>query len=123
MSVCLAVVSDMIFASRISAAARDAGVECVIVKELSALQGALERAEPKAVLVDMSCDGIAPEEAILAVKAKTPESRVIAFYSHVQTELLVKATDAGADDVWPRSVFVQRLREVLIACGRPAESD
>lgn len=121
MSVCLAVVTDMIFASRISAAANDAGVDCVIVRELSALLSALERAEPKAVLVDMSCDGIVPEEAIRTVKAETPESRVIAFFSHVQTELMVKATDAGADDVWPRSVFVQRLRDVLIACSRPAE--
>jgi hypothetical protein len=39
---------------------------------------------------------------------------VVAFFSHVQTEFLEKAKAAGADEILPRSAFVQRLEQLLI---------
>ncbi len=112
---CIAIVSDMIFATRIAGTAEKVGVKCEIVSNPGALQDALEADEPRTVLVDMSCDGISPEEAIRRLKSRFPKARVVAFYSHVQTELGNQARSAGADDVWPRSAFVQRLSQVLAA--------
>ena len=116
----IAIVSDMIFASRITGTAAKVGAKCKIVKDPGALQDALESDEPGTVLVDMNCDGISPEEAIRTVKSQCPNARVVAFFSHVQTELMEQARAAGADDVWPRSVFVQRLPELLASSDRPS---
>ena len=89
------------------------GAKCKIVKDTGTLQDALESGKPRIVLVDLHCDGISPEEAIRTVKSHCQNARVVAFFSHVQTELKERAIAAGADDVWPRSVFVQRLGQLL----------
>ncbi len=116
----IAIVSDMIFATRITGTAAKVGAKCKIVKDPGALHDALESDEPGTVLVDMNCDGISPEEAIRTVKSQCPNARVVAFFSHVQTELREQAKAAGADDVWPRSVFVQLLPELLASSDRPS---
>ena len=113
MGSCIAIVSDMIFATRITGTAEKVGAKCRIIKDLGALQDALESSKPGIVLVDMHCDDISPEEAIRTVKSRCPNARVVAFFSHVQTELLEQARAAGADDAWPRSAFVQRLPQLL----------
>jgi len=113
MSRCIAIVSDMIFATRITGTAAQMGADCTVVVDQARLQVVLGSDPPELVFVDMNCAGISPDEAIRTVKSWCPAARVIAYYSHVQTELLERATAAGADDVWPRSAFVQRLPQVL----------
>ncbi len=117
---CIAIVSDMIFATRITGTAEKVGADCRIIHDQGDLQDALEYGKPGLVIVDMNCDGISPEEAIRTVKAHCPNARVVAFFSHVQTELMEQARAAGADDVWPRSAFVQRLGEILASSERPS---
>ena len=113
MGSCIAIVSDMVFATRITGTAEKVGADCRIINDPSDLQDALESENPGTVLVDMNCDGISPEEAIRTVKSHCPNARVVAFFSHVQTELMELARAAGADDAWPRSAFVQRLPQLL----------
>ena len=113
MNGCFAIVSDMIFATRIAGTAEKVGAACRVINDPSDLQDALASEDPRTVLVDMSCDGISPAEAIRTVKSQCPNARVVAFFSHVQTELMERARAAGADDVWPRSVFVHRLPQLL----------
>ena len=113
MGSCIAIVSDMIFATRITGTAEKVGAKFKIVKDPGTLQDALASENPGTVLVDMNCDGISPEEAIRTVKSHCPIARVVAFFSHVQTELMERARAAGADDAWPRSAFVQRLPQLL----------
>ncbi len=110
---CIAIVSDMIFATRITGTAEKVGAKCKIVKDPGTLQDALESENPGTVLVDMNCDGISSEAAIRTVKSHCPNARVVAFFSHVQTELKEQARAAGADVIWPRSAFVQRLPQLL----------
>ncbi len=117
---CIGIVSDLIFATRITGTAYMVGAKCEIVEHPGTLLDALESENPSAVLVDMNCDGISPEEAIRTVKSHWPNARVVAFFSHVQTELKEQARAAGADDVWPRSAFVQRLPELLASSDRPS---
>lgn len=112
MTQCLAIVSDLIFASRIHGTADKAGAGCVIVSTPAALSEALQ-VEPRLVLVDMDCAGVPATDAIRTVKNQWPQARVVAFFSHVQTAVGEQAVSAGADDVWPRSVFVQQLPALL----------
>ena len=113
MGSCIAIVSDMIFATRITGTAEKVGADCRIISNPTDLQATLKSENPGTVLVDMNCDGILPEEAIRTVKSRCPNARVVAFFSHVQTELMERARAAGADDAWPRSAFVQRLPQLL----------
>ncbi len=113
MKSCIAIVSDLIFSSRIKGTAGKVGAKCKTVRSTCALSDALESETPETVLVDLQCDGISPEEAIRTVKEHSPTTRVVAYCSHVQTDLMEQAKAAGADEVWPRSVFVQRLPELL----------
>lgn len=122
MPTCIAIVSDLIFASRITGAAKQVGTMCAVVRSSEALKDALKSEQPATVLVDMSCDELSPAEAIRTAKSQCPGARVVAFFSHVQTELMEKAKAAGADDVWPRSLFVQRLPKLLEAAGTPFET-
>lgn len=114
MAHCIAVVSDLIFATRITATAQAVGAECNVVCDADALRDRLGKSLVQTVLVDMDGTGTWPDDAIRAVKSQCPSARVIAFYSHVQTELLQRAKAAGADEVLPRSTFVQRLPELLV---------
>ena len=120
MGSCFAIVSDMIFATRITGTAEKVGAKCKVVNDRNVLQDALESRKPRIVLVDMNCDGISPEEAIRTVKSHCPNVRVVAFFSHMQTELKERARAAGADDAWPRSAFVQRLAELLASSDCPS---
>lgn len=120
MNQCIAIVSDMIFAARITGTAEKVGARCKAVKTLDALQDVLKSENPDLVLVDMNCDGLSPEKAIRTVKSECPSARVVAFFSHVQGELMEQAIAAGADDAWPRSAFVQRLPELLRSTDDPA---
>ena len=85
---CIAIVSDLIFATRITGTAKKVGAKCKIVSNSSALQDALESDEPSTVLVDMNCDGISSEKAIREVKSNCSTARVVAFCSHAQTVLM-----------------------------------
>ena len=54
MGSCIAIVSDMIFATRITATAQKVGAQCKISKDPATLQDALESDETRTVLVDMN---------------------------------------------------------------------
>ena len=119
----LAVVQDIFFASKITAAAKRAGVEVSYVIDEMELLGA--EPPPKMIIVDLNNanlnnanlkkQGLNPVELIGKLKADpaTREVRVIGFLSHVQGDLKREAELAGCDLVLPRSVFSQNLEDLL----------
>lgn len=109
MAVCLAIVSDLIFATKIRSTAEALGSTCRVAASLGALEDALGSSAVGLAIVDMQVQGISAEEAIREIKAHRPATRVIAYFSHVQAELMTTAREAGADEAWPRSKFVQEL--------------
>ena len=46
-------------------------------------------------------------DAVAAVRAAAPDARIVAFGSHVDSDLLERARRDGADAVLPRSRFFQ----------------
>ncbi len=119
----LAVVQDMFFAAKITAAAKRAGVEVSYVLDEKELLGAGPL--PQMIIVDLNNanlnnanlkkQGLNPVELIGKLKADpaTREVRVIGFLSHVQGDLKREAELAGCDLVLPRSVFSQNLEDLL----------
>ena len=120
----IALVTDLIFSTRIAGTAQKLGVPCRVVRSSEALEEAIAAAGPDEplVLIDLNADGIDATEAIRDVKAQRPTLTVIGFLSHVQRELKRAAEDAGADEVLPRSAFVERLPELLASGGSSREN-
>jgi DNA-binding NarL/FixJ family response regulator len=50
---------------------------------------------------------------IARLRATQKELPIVAFLSHVQTELAIQAKAAGSSEVLPRSVFTQNLARIL----------
>ncbi len=107
-------VDDMFFASKINAAAVQAARQIERIKTREQLEQ-LAATPPSLVIVDLNSDRIDPIEAIEFLKS-TPDLRaipIVAFVSHVQTELIRRAQAAGCDYVLPRSAFSQMLNEIV----------
>ena len=117
---CIAVVTDLIFQSRITGTAAQQGVVCRTVSNLAMLEEALEHRSTKLVLIDLSVQDIAVRAIVDSVRRHEPTARVVAFGSHVDRDLLDSASQAGADDVLPRSAFV-RLLPSLFSGGQSQE--
>jgi len=109
----VAVLSDLIFETRIRTAAEARGRPCRAVRTIAQLQAELSQGTAALVIVDMEVGGLRPEEAVACCKQRQPAPTVIAFYPHVQTRLAEAATAAGADLVLPRSKFHERLGDLL----------
>ena len=109
----IALVSDLIFDSRITGAAARVGAEVRVVRTPDALRAALP--EASLVIVDLSAAGDDPPGLIRELKTAAPQTPIVAFLAHVEVELRKAAQAAGADQVLPRSAFVERLGQILRA--------
>src|ERR1700682_6576082 len=80
-----------------------ANPEALVIVDLNARQGALNA-------VEQLCKGNG--ERAISNGPGNPR-RVIAYLSHVQTEMAERARAAGCQDVMPRSKFTQNLAAIL----------
>jgi DNA-binding NarL/FixJ family response regulator len=73
--------------------------------------------QPTLVIFDLNSQKMDAVATIAALKAdaETSALRAIGFASHVHTDLIASARNAGADEVLPRSVFAGRLADILQA--------
>lgn len=116
----LIAVSDLMFQSRIQAAADAAGVASRIADSADALKTALASGTSAAV-VDIHDREF---DAIDAIRNATTEgATVLAFGRHTEPALLRAARDAGAAIVVPRSQLVEDLAELLERITRVGRSD
>ena len=111
----LAAVDDLLFASKISTAARQLGVDVVFVKSPDEVLSHARTVRPELVIFDLNSQRTDPLATIKALKATSglADVRTIGFVSHVQTELIDSARQAGVDEVLARSAFSARLGEIL----------
>jgi len=107
---------DLIFSSRISGTARAQGFVVKAARSAEALLTLARQEAPRCVIVDLANPGLHLVELLHqlgAVRGTMP--RVVAYGSHVDTETLRAAREAGCDPVWPRSKFVEELTQALPA--------
>jgi DNA-binding NarL/FixJ family response regulator len=102
-----ALVDDLFFKSKIAEVARQTGAAVVFCQSAESVPPDADR-----ICVDLNAGTFDALDAI-RVLASTHKAPVIAYLSHVQTELARQAAAAGAREVMPRSAFVQRLPLLL----------
>lgn len=108
----LAVMSDLIFETKIRATARSMGIEVDVVNNPSSAVGAAKRRSPSLVIIDLNSSGPGIA-AWLAPLVKMSGLHVVAYVSHVDEDLAREAREAGAHEVMARSRFNQMLPELL----------
>ena len=108
-------VDDLMFASRISSAAKAAGVEIQFARSPKAIADAVRARSPRLVIIDLNSRAVAPLEAVAALKgdATLAATPIVGFVSHVQADLIAEARAAGVDRVMARSAFVAELPQLL----------
>ena len=109
----LAVVDDLMFAVKITDAAKRNGLETTFVKTF---EDAVSKAAalPLLLILDLNNRSLDPLALIRDLKAgDTRNVPILAFVSHVQGELKQQAQEAGANVVLARSAFTQNLPQLL----------
>jgi hypothetical protein len=95
----VAFIPDLLFGSNVVGALRAAGHEPVLTSDPELLPRELIGAD--ALVVDLTAD---PAQRIEQVgRARRPEVPILAFYSHVESDVRSRAQDAGFELVVPRS--------------------
>lgn len=107
----VAYVSDLIFATKVTATARFVGVRAAAVTSYDAAMRSAAGAV--ALIVDMHTPGETAAELIRTVRQSDATKPIVAFYSHVCDDLGERARSAGASEVLPRSKFSRELGAIL----------
>ena len=108
----LALVDDIFFQAKMLETAKHLGVEMKSFTTGDALLAEVENQQPKLVVVDLNARQ-SPLDAISALRNRNHSVPVVAFLSHVQTELAGRAREAGCTEVMPRSKFTKELAAIF----------
>ncbi len=111
----LLLVDDLFFQAKLLETAKHVGVAIQTASTGSQLLVAAAAHPTALVIVDLNARQGALEalETLARPDAAGKSRRVIAFLSHVQTELADRARAAGCPEVMPRSKFTQNLASIL----------
>lgn len=107
----LALVDDLFFRAKIVETARLSDVELACFATPQDLVDEALAKPPALVLIDLN----AANDPFRALEQLAPGNSIplIAFLSHVQTELAERARHAGCTEVMPRSKFSKELPAIL----------
>jgi AmiR/NasT family two-component response regulator len=108
----LVAVRDLVFRSKINAAAERLGVPVRLAPRGTPLSQAARDLGEGTVLADLGEPGVLDE--VRAAKAAA-RLRVVGFLGHLQADLARAAEEAGVDEVLTRGQFAQRLDEILLS--------
>ncbi|MEI7704265.1 MAG: hypothetical protein WCK73_06670 [Deltaproteobacteria bacterium] len=103
-------VRDLVFRSKILAAAERLGADVRIAPRGTPLDQAARELGPGTLIVDLGEAGVL--EQVAAAKG-AGATRVVGFLGHLQTDLMERSRLAGVDEVLTRGQFVQRLDDIL----------
>jgi CheY-like chemotaxis protein len=110
----LAVLDDLFFTVKINEAAKRGGAPVEFVKRA---EDALDKAQahPRMIILDLNCASLDPLKLIQDLKSNAGLKgiRLIGYVSHVQSELIRKAREAGCDMVLARSAFSKDLLRIV----------
>jgi CheY-like chemotaxis protein len=111
----LAVVDDLLFTSKIKAAAQQLGVDVAFARSSAGALAGMRANVPALVILDLNNPRTDPLGTIAAMKGDPALASIptVGFVSHVQADLIEAARSAGVDEVLARSAFTSRLPEIL----------
>ena len=111
----LAVMSDLLFRSKIDDAATRAGMALRVAKSLDQLERHLATSAPALAIVDLECDALDTGAAIRRLRA-LPEGAqlpIIGYAGHTNTAAIAAGRAAGAGVVLARSAFTAQLLTIV----------
>jgi CheY-like chemotaxis protein len=110
----LVVVDDLLFLSKIQQTAKLLGASVEAV-DPGKLEERMALSAARAVILDLNHRSGSAVEVLRALKSNqaTAGTPVVAFLSHVQTELASAARAAGCDVLLARSAFTRELPQLL----------
>ncbi len=111
----LCAVDDLLFSIKIKTAAKALGVDVFFERSADQVVPRIREKRPTLVILDLNSATLRPLEAIAQLKAAADVSSIpiLGYVSHVQTELISAARQAGIDEVLARSAFSQQLGQIL----------
>jgi CheY-like chemotaxis protein len=108
----VALIDDLFFQAKVIETAKHLGIDLRICGTPDALLAEIGQRAPGLIVVDLNARS-QPLSAIEHLPASAREIPVVAFLSHVQTDLAAKARAAGCREVMARSLFSQNLATIL----------
>jgi len=122
----IAIVKDLFFISKIKETAIQLNKKIFFIKNYDELNNFFDKYNNqkntlinennniKLIIIDLNFNEIDPLEAIKEIKSNEilKNKKIIAYCSHVQTELMDKAKEFGIE-VIPRSLFTSKLNFII----------
>jgi DNA-binding NarL/FixJ family response regulator len=111
----IALIDDLFFLAKVHQTAKLTGITLETASTGEQLLKAAEANPASLILVDLNArqGALDAVEKLCAANGAGNPRQVIAFLSHVQTDLAERARAAGCTEVMPRSKFTQNLAEIL----------
>jgi CheY-like chemotaxis protein len=112
----LCVLDDLLFSVKISTAAKSLGADVYFERTPGMAAARVREKQPSLVIFDLNSARLNPLGVVAELKAdpSTRGIRTLGFVSHVHTDIIEAARQAGIDEVLARSAFTQRLGEILL---------
>ena len=109
------VLDDLLFSVKISTAAKSLGTDVYFERTPGMAVARVKEKQPTLVIFDLNSAKLNPLAVIAALKGDpaTRSIRTLGFVSHVHTDVIEAARQAGVDEVLARSAFSARLGEIL----------
>jgi PleD family two-component response regulator len=111
----LAVLDDLMFTSKIKTTAAQLGVAVAFARSADAALAEMRKSPPALVILDLNNPRTEPLSIVARMKQDPALAPVptVGYASHVQTDVIQAARQAGVGDVMARSAFTQHLAEIL----------
>jgi PleD family two-component response regulator len=111
----LAVLDDLMFSSKIKTAANQLGVALTFARSAEGALTAMRNAAPSLVIFDLNNARINPLGIVASMKEDAALASIptLGYASHVQTDVINAARQAGVGEVLARSAFATQLGDIL----------
>jgi CheY-like chemotaxis protein len=111
----LALVDDLMFTSKIRAAAAQIGVPVTFARSSASALANMREALPALVILDLNNTRTDPIGTVRSMKSDPALAavRTVGFVSHVDASTIELARTAGVGEILARSAFTQQLGEIL----------
>jgi len=113
--VILAILDDLLFTSKMRATAKQIGATLAVAKSRESALAEMRANTPTLVILDLNNPRTDPLGIVADMKGDPSLAGIatVGFVSHVHTELIDAARKAGVGDVMARSMFAERLPQIL----------
>jgi CheY-like chemotaxis protein len=105
--------TDLVFSSRLAAAADRQGIALVTVSSIDAALARLADGAVALAILDLSVSGLRPDDAVRRLREAQKNLALVAYAPHVHEERLQAARDAGCDLVLSRGGFDRQIDDLL----------